>query len=46
LISIGGLTEFERELIRNDTGTPEYDEMMAKREQEAARPKTEPQQPK
>ena len=27
-------------------GTPEYDEMMAKRAQEAARPKTEPQQPK
>jgi hypothetical protein len=26
-------------------GTPEYDEMMAKRDQEAARPKTE-QQPK
>jgi hypothetical protein len=27
-------------------GTPEYDEMMAKRAQEAARPKTEQQQPK
>jgi hypothetical protein len=27
-------------------GTPEYDEFMAKRAQEAARPKTEPQQPK
>ena len=27
-------------------GTPEYDEMMSKRAQEAARPKTERQQPK
>ena len=27
-------------------GTPEYDEMMTKRAQEAARPKTERQQPK
>jgi len=27
-------------------GTPEYDEMMAKRAQDAARPKTEQQQPK
>ena len=27
-------------------GTPEFDEMMAKRAQEAARPKTEQQQPK
>ena len=27
-------------------GTPEYDEFMAKRAQEAARPKTEQQQPK
>jgi hypothetical protein len=27
-------------------GTPEYDEMMAKRAKEAARPKTEQQQPK
>jgi hypothetical protein len=27
-------------------GTPEYDEMMAKRAEEAARPKTEKQQPK
>jgi hypothetical protein len=27
-------------------GTPEYDEMMTKRAQEAARPKTEQQQPK
>ncbi len=27
-------------------GTPEYDEFMAKRAEEAARPKTEPQQPK
>jgi hypothetical protein len=27
-------------------GTPEYDEMVAKRAQEAARPKTEQQQPK
>jgi hypothetical protein len=27
-------------------GTPEYDEWMAKRAQEAARPKTEQQQPK
>ena len=27
-------------------GTPEYDAFMAKRAEEAARPKTEPQQPK
>jgi hypothetical protein len=27
-------------------GTPEYDAWMAKRAQEAARPKTDPQQPK
>jgi hypothetical protein len=27
-------------------GTPEYDELMAKRAEEATRPKTEPQQPK